>query len=56
MEVQPTLDAPLPTQDGGNSSDTKDPMLSMKDQRFLTSVEMLTKKTETLKSTTRTVD
>jgi hypothetical protein len=34
MEDQPISDAPLPTQDGGNSSDTKEPTLSMKDQRY----------------------
>jgi hypothetical protein len=53
---QPTSDVLLPTQDGGNSSDTRELSLSTKEERFLTSVETLTKRTETLRSTTRMVD
>jgi hypothetical protein len=34
MEDQPISDVPLPTQDGGNSSDTKDLSLSMKKERY----------------------
>jgi hypothetical protein len=34
MEDQATSDAPLPTQDGGNSSDTKEHSLSMKEKRY----------------------
>jgi hypothetical protein len=33
MEHQPTLDVPLPTQDGGNSSDTKTLLSLMKKER-----------------------
>jgi hypothetical protein len=56
MEDQQTSDALLPTQDGGNYSDTKVLSLSMRKERFLMSAVMLIKKTETLKFTTRTVE
>jgi hypothetical protein len=55
MEDQPMSDAPLLTQDGGNSGNLKVDTLSMKKERFLkfkikTSTLML--KTETFKLTT----
>jgi hypothetical protein len=53
---QATSDVLLPTQDGGNSSDTRELSLSTKKERFLTSVETLTKRTETLRFTTRMVE
>jgi hypothetical protein len=34
MEDHPTLDVPLPTQDGGNSSDTKVPQLLTREERY----------------------
>ena len=41
MEHQLTLDAPLPTQDGGNSLDTKIHLSPMKKERSLRSKEIL---------------
>jgi len=51
MEDQPTSDVQVPTQDGGNFSDTKEPQLSMREERSLRSKVELTTKTETLEST-----
>jgi hypothetical protein len=51
-----TSDAPPPIQDGGNSSDTKEHLLSMRKERYSMSVEMLMLRTETLKSITEMVD
>jgi hypothetical protein len=39
-EDQLTSDVPQPTQDGGNYSDTKVPLLLMKEERFLKFKEM----------------
>jgi len=55
-EDQATLDALPLTQDGGNSSDTKEFQLSMRKARSLKSKAMLIKKTETLVSTHRTME
>jgi hypothetical protein len=46
-EDQPTSDAPLPTQDGGNSSNTKDQLSLTREERFLKLLEKLTVKTKT---------
>jgi len=51
MEDQPISDVQLPTQDGGNFSDTKEPQLSMRKERSLKSKVELTTKTEILEST-----
>jgi hypothetical protein len=50
---QATSDVPLPTQDGGNSSDTKEPMLSTREEKFLKSKVTSTLRTETSVSTTQ---
>jgi hypothetical protein len=51
-----TSDAPPPIQDGGNSSDTKEHLLSMRKERYSMSVEMLMLRTGTSKFKTRTMD
>jgi hypothetical protein len=48
MEVHPTLDALLPTQDGGNCSNIKMLSLSVKEERYWKSKATLTRRTETL--------
>jgi hypothetical protein len=53
MEDQATSDAPPLTQDGGNSSSTKEFQLSMRKERFSKSKEILIKRIETLVSTHR---
>jgi len=55
-EDQATLDVPPQTQDGGNYSDTKELQLSMREERFSKSKEILIKKTEILESTHRTTE
>jgi hypothetical protein len=54
-EDQTTSDVPLPTQDGGNSSDYKVPQLSTRKERFSKSKVELIKKTEILESTLRRI-
>jgi len=49
-EDHPTSDVPLPIQDGGNSSDTKDLQLLTREERYSKSKETLILKTETLAS------
>jgi hypothetical protein len=49
MVVQPTLDAQLPTQDGGNFSDIKMLLLSTREERLSKFKEILILKTETFK-------
>jgi hypothetical protein len=49
-----TLDVQLPTQDGGNCSDTKTTLLLMKEERLLPLQEELTMRTKTLLLKTRT--
>jgi hypothetical protein len=44
---QPTSDAPLPTQDGGNSSNTKDQLSLTREERFLKLLVKLMVKTKT---------
>jgi hypothetical protein len=56
MVDQITSDVPLPTQDGGSYSDTKELLSRMKEERSWKSKEMLTKKTETSESTMETMD
>jgi hypothetical protein len=51
MEDHLTSDVLQPTQDGGNSSNTKTPMSPMKKERSSKFKEMLMQKTETLWST-----
>jgi hypothetical protein len=53
METQATSDVPLLTQDGGNSSDTEEHSLSVREVKFFTSMETVMRKTETLKSRIR---
>jgi hypothetical protein len=48
MVVQAMLDAQLPTQDGGNSSDTKKFSSPMKEERYWKFKVTLIKRTETL--------
>jgi hypothetical protein len=50
MVAHPTSDVLLPTQDGGNSSDTKVPLSSMRKVRLLKFKVELTKRIETLES------
>jgi len=52
-EVQPTSDVPLPTQDGGNYSNTKMLLLLMKEVRFSMSKVTSMLKTETSKQDQR---
>jgi hypothetical protein len=53
MEDPPILDAPLPTQDGGNSSNTKEVQSLTRKERFLKLLAELMVKTKTLESTLR---